>query len=57
MSRCKVCNTPLKPEEIIWRPEIGQHEDHCSACLQKHMYEEYDSEIEWYDIDLDTLHN
>ncbi len=47
MSRCVVCNKVLRPEEIIWKPEIGEHEDHCAACLNRHTYEDYDTVVSW----------
>tara|TARA_R100000306_G_C4337924_1_gene123704 strand:- start:101 stop:262 length:162 start_codon:yes stop_codon:yes gene_type:complete len=30
--RCKACDAVLKPPEIIWRPEIKQHEELCKKC-------------------------
>lgn len=30
--RCKSCNKILKENEIIWRPEQGQHEELCMSC-------------------------
>lgn len=47
MSRCIVCNAILQPDEIIWKPEIGEHETHCSKCLHLHDTEDYDSVISW----------
>jgi len=32
MSRCKSCDAPLKDNEIIWRPELHQHEELCLKC-------------------------
>lgn len=32
MSRCKLCDNVMKPNEIIWRAERGQHEDLCRQC-------------------------
>jgi len=29
---CVCCDRPLKPEEIIWIPERGVHEDLCKIC-------------------------
>jgi hypothetical protein len=49
MSRCVVCNTPLKPEEIVWKPEIGEHESFCYACLCRHVTEDDESVPVWDD--------
>lgn len=45
--RCKCCNTPLKPEEIIWKPDIQEHESFCTVCLLKQAAEDFDSPIVW----------
>jgi len=29
---CRCCDTPLKPEEIIWIPDRHTHEDMCRVC-------------------------
>lgn len=33
---CRCCDTPLKPEEIIWIPDRHTHEDLCRVC-RKHV--------------------
>lgn len=30
--RCRACDKPLKSSEIIWRQDLGQHEDLCRKC-------------------------
>ena len=50
-SRCIVCNRVMQPEEIVWKPDIGQHETHCSSCLQKHSNEDFDTVISWNEDD------
>lgn len=45
--RCIVCNTPLKPEEIVFNEETKEHETHCGKCLHQHAYEDFDSTPMW----------
>ena len=47
--RCKSCNKPLKESEIIWRPELGEHEDLCLKCRQV-VYDLTDEDAEAIDI-------
>lgn len=30
--RCKACDAIMKPEEIIWKSELGIHEELCRVC-------------------------
>lgn len=30
--RCKACDAIMKPEEIIWKFELGIHEELCRTC-------------------------
>lgn len=30
--RCKACDAIMKPEEIIWKFELGTHEELCRTC-------------------------
>ena len=32
--RCRGCNAILKETEIVWKPELGEHEDLCLKCRQ-----------------------
>lgn len=52
-SRCIVCNRVMTPAEIVWKPEIGEHETHCSSCLRDHENENLDSSPAWEEDILD----
>lgn len=32
--RCKACQHIMEPEEIVWYPERGEHEELCRKCLR-----------------------
>lgn len=39
MSRCRACNEIMGEHEIVWRPEIGKHEDLCLCCRRAIFFE------------------
>lgn len=45
--RCTSCNKPLKPEEIVWKPELNNHEPFCASCLLLTETEAYDIVPYW----------
>ena len=43
--RCRACNEVMGEHEIVWRPEIGQHEDLCLCCRRAIFTVEEDLEV------------
>ena len=47
--RCKACDAMLEESDIIWQPSLHKHEDLCTVCRRKALYESDDLE------ELDTV--
>ena len=56
--RCKSCDAVMEPEEIIWRPDRGEHEELCRSCLvQADIYREVEEEgTKPLDIEKEAIH-
>jgi len=50
--RCKLCDTPLLPHEVVWDEERGEHEEFCKVCQKVELQDDTTDYLESLGIDV-----